>query len=243
MPCRRGGGLRITLQLERNEVRRELLGGVLAAGQYVRLDVEDEGEGMPAAMLPRIFEPFYSNRQRGRGTGLGLAIAHRIVTNHGGALDVESQPGSGSRFTIYLPEHAGNVVLDRSGAAQVTRGNGETVLVVDDEPELVLLAEESLAQLGYEPVGYSSSERAFAAFAANPGRFQAVITDEVMPGISGTELCSRIREKHSIPILLVSGYGGEEFEARARASGRHGGPQEALPAARARRGPLGMLSN
>jgi signal transduction histidine kinase/CheY-like chemotaxis protein len=216
-----GGALGISLQgPEQIGDERVLSSGSLAPGRYLRIEIADEGAGIDPAVMGRIFEPFFTTKEMGKGTGLGLAIAHGVAVGHGGGIDVESQAGKGTRLRVYLPFHDGAAEPLQRGAIEVPRGNGETILVVDDEPALVELSQDILAELGYEPVGYTSSVRALAAYNAAPHRFAAVLTDEVMPDLSGTELCARLRaQAHSLPILVASGYGGSGFETRATTAG------------------------
>ena len=190
--------------------------GTLAAGDYILLKVADTGRGIPAGILDRIFDPFFTTKEVGVGTGLGLSLVHGIVTEVRGAIDVETTLGAGSVFTVYLP-HAGDVA---DGAADeqpaMPRGDQQRVLVVDDEEPLVRLATETLEELGYRPVGFTSSAAALDAFRADPKRFDAVITDERMPGMSGSALIREVRGiRRSIPILLVSGYVGGLVTNRA----------------------------
>jgi PAS domain S-box-containing protein len=212
----RGGVLRVLL--ERTEVaqRRSLTRGSLAPGHYVRLAVSDTGVGMPAALLERIFDPFFTTKGVGQGTGLGLSLVDGLVSDLGGAIDVTSAAGEGTTFEIWLPI-AGETAMPAAEVARtLPRGNGETVMIVDDERPLVALAEEITAQLGYEPVGFDSSSAALAAFRAKPQRFDAVLTDEAMPDLIGSELAHEIRRlRPTIPIILMSGYGGAQLTSRA----------------------------
>ena len=215
-----GGKLRIELSGEHVETSRDTQSGVLPAGRYARLTVEDEGVGIPDTVLPRIFEPFFTTKGRSKGTGLGLAIVHGVTLAHGGAIDVATRIGVGTRVAVFLPLHDGEAPAEEIAVGELPRGHGECVLVVDDEPHLVELAQDLLAELGYEPVGFTSSGRALAAITLGPDRFDAVVSDEVMPDLTGSELCTRLRAQGFLrPILLVSGYGGRGFEARAMTVG------------------------
>jgi PAS domain S-box-containing protein len=191
----------------------------LAAGRYVRLAVRDTGSGIAPGVIERIFDPFFTTREVGVGTGLGLSLVHGIVTDLGGGIDVESSPGDGATFTVYLPWSSARAVAT-SIDAHVPHGAGETILLVDDEEALVHLGEEVIASIGYEPVGFASSAAALEAFRESPERFQAVLSDEAMPDMTGSDLARAIREiRPDMPILLMSGYVTPQFAARARELG------------------------
>jgi predicted ATPase/signal transduction histidine kinase/ActR/RegA family two-component response regulator len=212
----------LTVVLERAAVgeRRLLSHGTLSAGGYVRLLVSDTGGGIPPAVLKRVFEPFFTTKRVGDGTGLGLALVHGIVADFGGVIDVATQLDVGTTFTIWLPAAGQMPRLLVEPTAELPRGNGETVMIVDDEHALVSLAEETLAELGYEPVGFDSSLAALQAFRAEPKRFDLVLTDETMPDLTGTELAREIRQlRPEISIILMSGYGGTHLSERALAVG------------------------
>jgi PAS domain S-box-containing protein len=202
-----GGTLRVSLEALWHDAQRVATVGTLAAGEYVVLEVADSGSGIPTEILERIFDPFFTTKEVGVGTGLGLSLVHGIVSELGGAIDVASTVGEGSVFSVYLPR-AGEAASDRErDEFEAPRGNRQQVLIVDDEALLVTLATETLAELGYIPSGFTSSTAALAAFCADPARFDAVITDERMPGMSGSALIREIRKvRRTIPILLVSGY-------------------------------------
>jgi PAS domain S-box-containing protein len=215
-----GGKLRVSLEGVRLDVARVAMVGTLEVGNYVVLEVADSGVGIPVDTLSLIFDPFFTTKEVGVGTGLGLSLVHGIVTELGGAIDVASTVGTGSVFTVYLP-YAGDAEDDhKRDEPEAPRGNRQQVLIVDDEAPLVVLATETLAELGYLPVPFTSSVAALEAFRAQPERFDAVITDERMPGMSGSALIREIRGiRRAIPILLVSGYVGGEVVRRAMESG------------------------
>jgi signal transduction histidine kinase/CheY-like chemotaxis protein len=205
-----------TVELARETV---LSHGTLAPGAYVRLIVRDTGHGMDPATLARVFEPFFTTKAAGAGTGLGLASVHGIVEDHGGAVHVRSRPGEGSTFAAYLARAEAAAEALEAETPPLARGHGETVLLVDDERPLVLLGEEILAALGYEPVGFDSSAEALAAFRAAPGRFDLVLADEVMPGLTGSQLAAAVHQiRPDLPVVLMTGYGGPVLRRQRRAA-------------------------
>jgi PAS domain S-box-containing protein len=215
-----GGTLRVALEAAELPAERALSNGMLRPGHYVRLTVEDSGCGMDAATLSHIFEPFFTTKEIGRGTGLGLSLVYAIVTDAGGAIDVRSILEQGSTFTIYLPRAQDAPVTAEETATPLPRGNGERVLLVDDKATVLAITAQVLSRLGYEPVSFSDSRAALAAFQAAPRSFDAVVTDDVMPGLTGTGLASMLREqRRDLPIVLVSGYGGPILAQRALATG------------------------
>ena len=215
-----GGVLSVVLDRVAAGERRVLSHGTLVAGHHVRLSVSDTGSGIPPAVLERMFDPFFTTKRVGDGTGLGLALVHGIVADFGGAIDVTTQIGVGTTFTIWLPAAGETSRLAAESVGDVPRGHGETVMIVDDERVLVALAEETLAELGYEPVGFDSSVAALQAFRAEPQRFDLVLTDETMPDLTGTELAREIRQlRPDISIILMSGYSNPQLSERAQAAG------------------------
>jgi PAS domain S-box-containing protein len=212
----------LTVALDRVTVaeRRLVSHGTLGVGRYVRLSVSDTGTGIPPAVLERMFDPFFTTKRVGEGTGLGLALVHGIVAALDGVIDVATQAGAGTTFTIWLPATGEMPRLLAEPADEVPRGHGQTVMIVDDERTLVALAEETLAGLGYEPVGFDSSVAALQAFRADPKRFDLVLTDETMPDLTGTELAREFRQlRPDISVILMSGYSGAQLSKRAQAAG------------------------
>jgi signal transduction histidine kinase len=216
----RGGVLTVVLERVAVGERRLLSHGTLCTGSYARFSVSDTGSGIPPAVLERMFDPFFTTKRVGDGTGLGLALVHGIVADFGGVIDVTSQVDMGTTFTIWLPDAGRMPRLVAESAGDLPRGNGETVMIVDDERVLVALAEETLSELGYEPVGFDSSIAALQAFRVEPKRFDLVLTDETMPDLTGTELAREIRQlRPDISIILMSGYSGAQLNERAQAVG------------------------
>jgi len=214
------GAIEVVLERETLDAPRPLLHGELAPGHYVRLVVADTGAGMSPEVLQRAFDPFFTTKKLGEGTGLGLSMVHGIVTDLCGAIDIATEAGHGTRVTVWLPVSGESEAPPLRADPAWPRGNGQVVMVVDDERPLVELAEELLAELGYEPVGFDSSERALEAFMADPQRFDAVLTDEMLPGLAGSELALKLLAvRPGLPVILVSGNVGAALEQRARDAG------------------------
>jgi signal transduction histidine kinase len=212
--------LEVTLDREEVAQSRRLSHGNLGPGAYVRLCVSDTGSGIPPQVLDRMFDPFFSTKGVGEGTGLDLSLVHGIVADLDGAIDVRTTVGRGTTFTIWLPIAGEATVPSAEIATEFPQGHGQTVLIVDDERPLVALAEEMLAELGYESIGFSSSKAALQAFREAPQHFDIVLTDETMPEVIGTDLAREIRLlRPDIPIVLMSGYSGTQLQQRAHAVG------------------------
>jgi PAS domain S-box-containing protein len=216
----RGGVLGVVLERIDLTEARSLSRGTVAPGPHLRLTVSDTGTGIPPRVYERMFDPFFTTKGVGEGTGLGLSVVHGIVTDLGGAIEVTTRAGQGTRFEIWLPVAGEIRDFSDQQVIDLPRGRGAVVMIVDDEPALVALAEEMLAELGYEPVGFGSSAAALRAFQEDPRRFDLILTDEAMPDLVGTELAREIRQlAPGIPIVLMSGYGGSQLIQRAAAIG------------------------
>jgi len=202
-----GGTLRVTLENVRLDEEKPATIGSIARGDYIVLNVSDAGTGIPEGVLKHMFEPFFTTKEVGVGSGLGLSLVHGIVSNFGGAIDVTTVLGKGSTFTVYLPRSGDAPEEPVTQNRSLTRGEGQHVLVVDDEEPLLRLATETLESLGYAPVGFTSSAAALVAFRADPGRFDVILTDERMPGLTGSALIRELRAiRPAIPVVLMSGY-------------------------------------
>jgi len=215
-----GGTLRVALEPLELTAERALSHGVLGPGRYVRLIVEDTGTGMDPATLARIFEPFFTTKEVGQGTGLGLSLVYAIIADSDGVIDVKSAPGRGSTFTAYLRQAQASLPAGASAPLVPPRGHGERVLLVEDETPVLAATAEILTRLGYEPIPFSDSHLALAAFEAAPARFDVVVTDEVMSGLTGTELARVLRRRRpDLPIVLISGYRGASLTHGALSAG------------------------
>ena len=183
-------------------------------GRYVVLTVVDTGCGMDAETGPRIFEPFFTTKGAGRGTGLGLSTVHGIVNQSEGHIGVESSVEGGTRFTIYLPRVSGAAAATRAAPDGPPGTGSESILVVDDDTALLGLVSEILRLNGYAVVTAPGGEGALAALEGESTPIDAIVTDVVMPRISGRELAERVHARHpQLPILFMSGYVGENVEA------------------------------
>jgi CheY-like chemotaxis protein len=176
-------------------------------GPYVMLKVGDTGVGMDEATRLRIFEPFFTTKAPGRGTGLGLATVYGIVKQSGGSVSVRSEPGEGSVFTIHLPQVSAVTAAGHPDRAAKTGHGAETILVVEDEPAILLLAERVLQHAGYAVLTAGNGEEALSVLDGHIGPIHLLLTDVVMPGISGSELAARVADAHpEIKVLFTTGH-------------------------------------
>ena len=192
------------------------------AGHYVRLRVSDNGSGMDATTLERIFDPFFSTKPTGKGTGLGLSVVHGIVTGHRAVLKVYSEPGKGTTFFIYFPAVSETVAAVAAPERQSSAGRGERILFVDDEGVLLFVGTMTLEQKGYQVTGMPNGDAALRELQANPDGYDVVLTDLSMPGMSGLQLAEQVRKiRPELPVILTSGYISPEDQARADQLGIH----------------------
>ena len=188
-------------------------------GEYLALIVEDTGTGMTDEVRNRIFEPFFTTKKPGQGTGMGLSVVYGIVKSYSGTLTVESRPGKGSTFTIYLPKTESRA-RNEEDTARVVRGNQEHVLFIDDEQALVEIAAAMLEKLGYRVTAVTDSREAWRVFLENPRAFDLVITDQTMPDLTGVTLAQKmIRIRSDVPVILCTGYSELVSPKKARRAG------------------------
>lgn len=179
----------------------------VATGTYVRLSVQDTGPGIAPEAVGQIFEPFYSTKPEGEGTGLGLSVVHGIVQQHKGFIHVDSKPDMGARFEIYLPSCTEPVAETQPSESPSAITGKETILLVDDEDLVRVMTASMLRRLGYEVEAAQSCRDALLRIERNPGAFDLVLTDVVMPGMNGHELMTQVRERGiDLPFLFASGY-------------------------------------
>ncbi len=181
----------------------------LRPGHFLRLSVSDTGHGMENQTLKRIFEPFFTTKRPGEGTGLGLAVVHGIVTDHDGLIAVESAPGQGTTFTIFLPALTSAEPRKSENDGEIPRGNGERIFFVDDEPALCSIALRTLRRLGYVARVFNRPDQALQAIEMEPAACDVLVTDLTMPLITGVELARQVLKlRPNLPIILTSGYAG-----------------------------------
>ena len=190
-------------------------------GRYVMISVEDSGMGMKREVFERIFDPFFTTKEIGKGTGLGLSTAMMIVNGHDGFMNVYSEPGLGSRFSVYLPvDPAGVDSKPLLGIVDLPRGNGELILIVDDEASIREITMATLEKFGYSVRSAANGAEALELLESVGEEFAAILTDIAMPVLDGTELIRRVREsdKH-LPIIAMSGLMNPEQADAIRAKG------------------------
>lgn len=197
----------------RLHIRTKNLEGPSSAAQYgwVELSVADNGHGMDAATRTRIFEPFFTTKGVRKGTGLGLSTVYGIVTQSGGSIVVESEPGKGTLFIVRLPAIEGSAEAIPAPPSSVSaQGGGETILVVEDEASLRSVIRRTLERHGYRVVEAPDAESALLLMDQVAGQFDLVLTDLIMPGLSGTQLAARVLARHpAMRVMLMSGYSEE----------------------------------
>jgi PAS domain S-box-containing protein len=213
---------RLTVKLERFVVNHEMASRSpkLQPGVYARLSVGDTGCGMDQQTLQRIFEPFFTTKARTEGTGLGLAVVHGIMDNHDGEITVDSQPGVGTVFHAYFPSYAGEATAVEAESGAPPKGNNEAILVVDDEELLAKLEKEALSQMGYTVEYVTRPSEALELVRSDPQRFELVITDQTMPGMTGLLLATELqRIRPGMPVILTTGYSASLTPERVNAAG------------------------
>ena len=208
-----GGTIVLATSLVRLDEPRRAMVGELPLGEYVALTVSDDGYGMDDATRVRVFEPFFTTKAVGKGTGLGLSTVYGALQQCGGDVEVVSVPGSGTTFTLYFPARA---AADGASGMHRAHSDGvpgsERILVVDDEPSVRRLAARLLESRGYRTVEAGSPEEALRFVDRNGAAFDLLLTDVVMPGMSGRELAVRLRERQpSLRVMYMSGFTADAF--------------------------------
>jgi PAS domain S-box-containing protein len=210
-----GGVLDIAL----SDVTVPVSDGRMEPGPYARLVVSDTGVGMAPEVVDKIFDPFFTTKGPGEGTGLGLSVVHGIVSHSNGVVFVESEPGKGSTFTVYLPEIAGEGAPETHEEAAIPTGS-ERILLVDDEEALVEVGKDILAELGYQVTSRTSGRDAVALLKEDPSRFDLIITDVTMPEMTGIDLARGVLAiRPDMPVIVCTGYSHLVDADKAKAAG------------------------
>ncbi|MBW2663801.1 MAG: response regulator, partial [Deltaproteobacteria bacterium] len=192
----------------------------LHPGTYIKLTVSDTGHGMDKAVMEKMFDPYFTTKPVGEGTGMGLSTIHGIVKSHGGNIEVYSEPGKGTAFHIYFPLIETKPVKPEIVSAGPIRKGSESILLVDDEEQIVFMVKQTLERLGYQVTIRTSSLDALEAFRAGPDKFDLVITDMTMPNMTGVQLAPKLLEIRSdIPIILCTGFSEITDANKAKALG------------------------
>jgi PAS domain S-box-containing protein len=189
-------------------------------GHYLRLSVRDNGNGMSPEVLERVFDPYFTTKEKGKGTGLGLAVVHGIVKSHRGGITIDTTPGKGTAFNIYFPRIEQEIEATEPELNQSLPMGHECILLVDDEEDLVEIGAQMLSHLGYEVATRLDGAEALEAFREQPERFDLVITDMTMPNLTGDRLAKELMKiRPDIPIILYTGFNESITEEKATGIG------------------------
>ena len=214
-----GGILGISLKKTEFSAEDLIRGPQIKPGEFVQLSVSDTGPGMSPELRARIFEPYFTTKEPGKGTGMGLAIVHGIVMSYGGYITCYSQPGEGTVFHVFLPVVAGEILAEAKTVEPIPVGS-EHILFIDDEEILGEMARTMLERLGYTVTVKNNSLDALATFQNQPDRYDLVITDQTMPGMTGIDLSQRLLQiRPDLPIILCTGFSNLVSKEQARVLG------------------------
>ncbi len=202
----KGGVLRVRLDTQKVGARQLNATNKIQKGTYVRLMIADTGHGMDKRTVERIFEPFFTKKEVGSGSGLGLSVVHGIVSSYKGAIVVESEPGEGSTFMIYLPQHSEHYTEETDNSHELKKGKG-SILFVDDEKEITFMGKRMLETLGYTVDIQTDSQEALKSFRRNPQKYDLLVTDQAMPKMMGTELIGEVKKiRADVKAIIITGY-------------------------------------
>jgi len=210
-----GGRLAISLDLANLDAGYVAAHPSARLGRFVQLSVRDTGCGIAPEVLPHIFEPFFTTKEVGKGTGLGLATVFGIVQHHHGWIEIESEPGRGSTFRVFLPPLDGPVESGSTSESVETRGGTETVLLVEDEPAVRAVATRALERRGYRILTAGSAAEALRIWDEHHTGVDLLLTDLIMPGgVSGQKLAAELRARRpGLRVIYTSGYRSDEVSS------------------------------
>ena len=216
-----GGVLKISL-LQIKLVGRAAALAQVPPGSFVKLVIADTGVGIPPDVIERIFDPYFTTKEKGKGTGLGLAAVHGIVKSHGGAILVDSEVGKGTKFEVYLPLLIDQSETEEHVESQIVGGD-EQILLVDDEHDILEIQSKTLDKQGYIITAKDDAQEALEVFSGRPDQFDLVITDMTMPNMTGDKLANELKQIRSdIPIILCTGYSELISKEKAKSLGING---------------------
>jgi PAS domain S-box-containing protein len=217
-----GGVLNVELHNLDLNLKKAVLYSELNPGPYVQLSISDTGHGMDSATMDRIFDPYFTTKEQDKGTGMGLAVVHGIIKGHGGGIRVQSKPGKGARFDILFPVMGKHMESETEELKALPTGD-EHILFIDDEDTLIDLGESMLKKLGYQVETRTRPDEALEIFGAAPDKFDLVISDMTMPGMTGDILATELMKiRADIPVIICTGYSERIDEQRAEDLGIKG---------------------
>ena len=216
------GEITIALTIEQIIEKRFLSQGRIEPGDYVVLRISDTGCGIQEEDFNRISEPFHTTR-KGEGTGMGMAIVYKIVRTHHGTINLQSEIGAGTTIDIYFPLSKGEVLPNSESLdADVVKGNGQCIMLVDDEEDLLESVKGLLSIIGYDVDAYCDANEALRSFRLHPHKYDLLISDQIMPGMNGTRFIQSVRElRDDLPVILCTGYSevlDENYEQESEVS-------------------------
>ena len=205
-----GGVLDVLVETVGLDQQEMVQGTIVAAGEYLHMAVSDTGCGIPEECIEKIFDPYFSTKDKEHNSGLGLAVVHGIVSSHSGGIQVRSSVGKGTTFHIYLPLQEPETVAKDRGVDEVPHGN-ERILFVDDAESIVAVNRQVLSRLGYQVTGETKAVDAISVFRQNPDAFDLLICDKTMARLTGFDVVGEIRKQRSdLPVILCTGFSEQE---------------------------------
>ena len=188
----------------------------MSPGEYACLSVSDKGTGIDIHLMNKIFDPFFTTKKTGKGTGMGLSVVHGIICSLNGGIKIQSIPGQGSTFHVYIPVATEDIPdLPKADPGPVKNGN-ERILIIDDDRQIIAMEKTTLKRFGYRITAFTDCMEAIAHFNRHPDDFDLIITDFAMPGMSGKEVVSQILSKRpGMPVIMATGYSEKMTEETA----------------------------
>ncbi len=203
------GGV-LDVRLDRYTTDERSLPHSLPSGTYLRLTIRDNGPGIPDELKERIFDPYFTTKEYGQGSGMGLAVVSGIIRNHEGFIEMQSGPDKGATFTIFFPRVEQQEFAVNETLGTLPTGNGERILVVDDDPTIADMTARRVELLGYDAVARTSSLEALELFQTHPESYDLIITDQTMPELTGKQLVKKVKAiRQKIPVIICSGFSAQ----------------------------------